>query len=219
LQTVELTLRHLQRALAGPRRPSHTPRDVLDERVLENLLAGYAFIDALVTAAVDVFAMGQLRNLLELNALVLCGTHPGRRDAYARHFEATERRFYEERTGGIQDLVEQWAGSRTRSPWERAAALYARMLSRPQLFIEGNHRTGALMMSYVLLTDGAPPFVLSPDSATEYFEVSESLRSLDKGSPGGLLRLPGLKQRLAALLASRADFRHLLVDPEPPPLT
>jgi hypothetical protein len=94
-----------------------------------------------VAAAVDVFAMGQLRNLLELNALVLCGTHPARRDAYARHFEATERRFYEERADGIQDLVEQCAGSRSGSPWERAAALYARMPSQPQLFIEGNHRT------------------------------------------------------------------------------
>jgi hypothetical protein len=72
------------------------------------------------------------------------------------------------------------------------------------------------MMSYVLLTDGAPAFVLSPDNAADYFELSESFQSLDKSSPGGLLRLPGLKQRLAALLASHADFRHLLVDPEPP---
>ena len=64
------------------------------------------------------------------------------------------RRFYEEREGGIQDLVEWYAGHRGESAWDRAAGVYVRILSKPQLFIEGNHRTGALLMSYILLRDG-----------------------------------------------------------------
>ena len=42
------------------------------------MLAGYAFVDTLVADGVDVFALGQLKHLLELNALVLCGASEAR---------------------------------------------------------------------------------------------------------------------------------------------
>ena len=106
------------------------------------MLAGYAMVDALVGDGVDVFAMGSLKHLLELNTLVLCGTSTVRRAAFRRHIEATARRFYDERGAGIRDLVE-WCSSLAGKPvWERAAGTYARLLGKPQLFIEGNHRTG-----------------------------------------------------------------------------
>jgi Fic/DOC family len=185
-------------------------RDPLDDRVLDNMLASYACVDALVAAAVDVFALGQLKHLLELNTLVLCGTDEARRAAHAGHLAATERRFYEERAAGIQDVVEWHTRLADDAPWERAAGVYVRMLSTPQLFIEGNHRTGALAMSYVLLRAGLPPFVLSTANAAGYFATSTALRDTHKGSPAALFRLPGLKRRLAALLREHAEPRYLL---------
>jgi hypothetical protein len=55
---------------------------------------------------------------------VLCGTSPARRQAYARHLEATERRFYEERQGGVEDLVEWHARHDDEPAWSRAAGAY-----------------------------------------------------------------------------------------------
>jgi hypothetical protein len=85
------------------------------------------------------------------------------------------------------------------------------MLSTPQLFIEGNLRTGALVMSYVLIRDGRPPFVLSVANAGVYFEPSTLIRRLYKRTPASLLRAPGMRRRLAGLLQVHADPRYPLV--------
>jgi hypothetical protein len=106
--------------------------------------------------------------------------------------------------------VEWYAGHDDEGVWSRAAGVYVRMLSTPQLFIEGNHRTGVLMMSYVLLSAGFAPFVLSARSAEPYFEVSTALRRAHKNGPVALFRLPRLRRRLAALLRDHDDARHLL---------
>jgi hypothetical protein len=52
-----------------------------------------------------------------------------------------------------------------RIAWKRAAGVYVRTLSEPELFIEGNHRSGALVMSYILAREGYPPFVLTAENA------------------------------------------------------
>ena len=51
--------------------------------------------------------------------------------------------------------------------------------------------------------------MLSPDNAAEYFEVSTALRSTDRRGPVALLRLPGLRQRVLALISRHADARYL----------
>ena len=84
-----------------------------------------------------------------------------------------------------------------------------RILSKPQLFIEGNHRTGALVMSYLLLRDGKPPFVLTVDNAEAYFDPSTVIRDIRKSSPAAIFRLPGIKQRFAKFLRAQADARYL----------
>ena len=157
LTAIEQTLRHVQAELARPDGSLGVPRDPLDDRVIANLIAGYALVDTLVADEIDIFAMGQLKHILELNALVLCGTDAARRAAYTRHRDATERHFYELRDGGIRDVVEWHAAHRNDPPRDRAAGLYVRMLCHPQLFIEGNHRTGALIMSYVMLARRRAP--------------------------------------------------------------
>jgi hypothetical protein len=187
----------------------------MSDRVVENMLAGYAFVDALLAAGTDVFAMGNLKNLLELNTIVLCGTDRERREQYARHLGASERRFYEEPAGGIQDLVEWYADQRHESPWNRAAGAYVRMLSKPQLFIEGNHRTGALLMSYILMGHGHPPFVLSPENAAAYFDPSTVVKGTDKKGTAMLFRVPSIRRRLARLLLDHADHAYLLPPASP----
>jgi len=206
LAAVAASLRRLQRELHS----AHADiRDPLDDQVVENMVAGYALVDVLVADGVDVFAPGRVVHLLELNTVVLCGTSPARHEQYAGHLEATERRFYEERAGGIGDLVEWCRIHADDPPWEHAAGLYLRLLSKPQLFIEGNHRTGALVMSYVLVRHGQPPFVLSADCAAAYFDPSAAIRDTDKGGAAMLFRGPALRQQLARMLEAHSDPRHL----------
>ena len=204
LLAVEEALRRTQRLLGEA-----PDRDPLDDRVLGNLLAGYAYVDGLVTAGVDPFALGNLKHLLELNHLVLCGTSPERRAAYSRHLEANERRFYGEDAAGIRDVVE-WVAGPGAPGADLAAGVYAMVLAQPQLFIEGNHRTGVLAMSYVLVRQGQPPFVLTPENAEVYFELSADLRDTARHGPATRFRLPALVARLSGLLAENTGRRHLI---------
>jgi hypothetical protein len=211
LPALEAALRRVQRGFDDLNDALSAQRDPLGDVVIDNMLAGYALVDGLVTDGIDLFALGNSRHLLELNNVVLCGTSPARRTAYARHITATEHRFYGERHGGVRDLVEWQAQHRDESPWTRAAGAHVLILSKPQLFIEGNHRTGALVMSYLLLRDGEPPFVLTVENAPVYFDIFAALRDVDKNSPASLFRLLGARRRLSALLREQVN-RHYLLD-------
>jgi hypothetical protein len=186
------------------------PRDPMGDDVVANMVAGYGLVDDLVARRIDPFTLGNLKYLLELNTTVLCGTDPLKREEYARHRESTERRFYEEQHGGIRDLVEWYEERADTSPWGLAAGLYIRLLSRPQLFVEGNNRTGALVMSYILVREGEPPFILTTENAATYFDVSTVIRDTEKQGLTMLFRSPGLRRRLAHLLRAHADRRYLL---------
>jgi prophage maintenance system killer protein len=185
-------------------------RDPMGEAVVVNLIAGYRFVEALVGAGVDLLAMGNLRQLIELNTLVLCGTDAQARREAADHLKATEERFYEQEEGGIRDIVEWYDLHRVESVWQRAAGVYIRAMSEPQLFIEGNHRTGALIMSYILMREGRPPFVLSIDNARAFFDPSSLVKKIKRRSIRMRFKMPGLRKALAQLLRDGSDRRYLL---------
>lgn len=210
LPAIEGSLHAVQRAFDGINAKLTAQRDPMDNRVVDNMVAGYALVDRLVAQGIDVFTYDHLQNLLELNSTVLCGTGGSARAEFARHIAATEKRFYEEREGGIQDLMEWYAMHRDESAWKRAAGVYVRTLSKPQLFIEGNHRTGTLVMSYILVRSGHPPFVLSVDNAPAFFNPSTLIRDTPKKSVLMLYRLPKIKKKFAAFLEEQADPDYLL---------
>jgi hypothetical protein len=63
------------------------------------------------------------------------------------------------------------------------------VLSQPQLYQEGNHRTGSLIASGILLQNGCPPFV-TRQNAVAYFNPSSEIKFADKRTIRGKLRLP-----------------------------
>jgi hypothetical protein len=65
-------------------------------------------------------------------------------------------------------------------------------------------------MSYILLREGRPPFVVSLENATAYFEPSTVLRDIAKHSAASLFRAPGIRRRLAALLRESSEARYAL---------
>lgn len=74
-----------------------------------------------------------------------------------------------------------YALNRGKSVWRHAAGVYIRILSDPQLFIEGNHRTGASMTSCLLTREGRAPFVLTERNA-RIFQTSSLFKAANKRS-------------------------------------
>jgi hypothetical protein len=94
-----------------------------------------------------------------------------------------------------------------------------RIPSEPQLYIEGNHRTGALIMSYIPVNAGRPPLVLTVDNAKAYFDPSTLIKDTKKGSFGMLFKIPKIKKRFADLLKDQTDQAHLTDSPGSVPLS
>lgn len=210
LSAIECSLCEVQRRFDRVNESLDVPRDPLGYDVLDNLMAGYEYLDSLLAAGVDAFAMGSSRHLLQLNNLVLCGTSDLAYEDCAPHLVETERRFYDDQSpGGVRALMNHVADHKQDPIWRRAAGLYIQVLSRPQLFIEGNHRTGTLIMSQLLLQAGKPPFVLTVENAKAYFDPSSLAKDCKKRSIVALLEIPKLRKRLAALLEETADARYL----------
>lgn len=166
--------------------------------------AGYALIDDYVARGVDLFDLQQVNLMLEINATVLCGRDPARRLEFAPHLAATEAHFFNNVEGGIKDLFNWYSAYRSESVWKRAAGVYVRILSKPQLFIEGNHRSGSLIVSYLLIRAGLPPFVLTLDNAKGYFNPSSVIRNSAKHGVKALFELPKIKKKYAAFLEDQA---------------
>ena len=205
LAAIEVALRDVQRDFEKINAILRTHRDRMDDAVVENMMSGYAYVDDAVAQGIDFFAMGNFKHLLELNARVLCGTDARERADNATHLRLTQEHFYDDQRGGVRDIVEWHRLHRDESVWKRAAGVYIRVLSEPQLFIEGNHRTGALIMSYILASEYRPPFVLTVDNARGYFDPSTLITKTKKSSFAMIYRMPGIKKNFAAFLKEQAS--------------
>jgi hypothetical protein len=210
LIAIEASLRGVQANFAAINETLATPRDPLSDRVLDQMLLGYDFVDWMLSQRIDPFASGQSRHLLELNFLVLCGRGTARRHECAQQMDATEAHFYSHGDGGVEALVDWVRGLRGETVWRRAASSYIHILSRPQLYLEGNHRTGALIMSWMLAVEGEPPFVLSVDNAKAYFDPSTLVKNARKHTLSMLLQRPKLVKRFAGLLKTDGEVEHVL---------
>jgi prophage maintenance system killer protein len=210
LEAIETSLRAVQTQFSVINRTLLTPRDPLSDCVLERLMLGYRQVDALLAAGVDPFAPGSSKRVLELNVLVLCGADQALREECTQLVEATSQRFYALGDGGIESLVNWVRSMQGESIWRRAGSAYIHLLSQPQLFIEGNHRTGALIMSWMLARAGKPPFVLSVDNAKAYFDPSTVAKNARKHTLRMVLERPKLVKRFADLLKQEAEKEHTL---------
>jgi hypothetical protein len=209
LKAIERSLREVQREFPRINDMLQSRRDSMTDAVIEHMLAGYALVDKVIAEGTDLFMSRHAVSLLELNHMVLCGPDPKTREDHRKHIEATARRFYEQEEFNIDDILQWHRRHQNESPWKRAAGVYVRILSQPQLYIEGNHRTGALIMSYILVRDGKAPFVLTVDNAKAYFDPSTLVKETTKTPATLLMKLPRMKKRFARFLEDQADEKYL----------
>lgn len=209
LEAIADSLASVQRDFARINRRLSDPRDPLTDTVLANMLAGYRRVEALLSRDESLFGLGHSDRLLELNRIVLCGEHVADSECHQQHLEASARRFYDDPGGGVKAFMEWWQLHQNETVWRQAAGVFIQTLSEPQLFIEGNHRTGVLFMSYLLGRAGHPPFVLSVDNARMFFEPASLTKKTRKHGLQAWYRVPKLTKRFAQLLQEQANPRYL----------
>ena len=177
LAAIEDALREFQLAFTSINRELDDRREPLDDEVVVNMIEGYALVNELLTERIDLFAWGGSPYWLKINAVVLCGRAGASAESNRRMLLATESRFYDDALGGFRELMDWYAFNLGKSVWWRASGVYFHLLSEPQLFLEGNHRTGALIISYMLAREGRPPFVLTKGAARGFLNPSSAIKS------------------------------------------
>lgn len=211
IKEIESSLRIVQKNFDQINTRLDVIRDPLQDIIIENMLLGYDYLNSLLAHEVKLLHRTGLHHILELNFIVLCGTDTRIRKEYINHIKGTTDRFYEQEECNIGQLVTWYTENKKKSVWKRAAGVYILMLSQPQLFFEGNHRTGALLMSYILAYEGNPPFVLNFDNAEGYFNPSSLIKLTRKNVVSNLWKLPKIQKYFARFLNEQKLEQYLCI--------
>lgn len=177
-------------------------RDEFSDEVMANLLQAYRYINQRLTEKPKMHKI-EYSDMLELNTIVLTGVNPMRRVEYQSAIDEAKNKS----ARYIGDLMKWYARHEHHKddPYDIAAGLYVRILARPQLFVEGNHRTGSLVANYHLLMSGCQPFILTSANAVEFFNLASDVKFQDTSIKSKFKRVTGWgdeKARMKAFLAS-----------------
>jgi hypothetical protein len=208
LRRIEDELRDVQRHFPAINAVLNCRRDDFSDTVLQNMLAAYEFLDAVVADKLDLFGDEGLEALLQLNHLVLLGRGYDLR-AFDRHITVTRGQFFENFRRYVKPIQRWYRKHETENPYKVASQVYVGVLSQPQLYQEGNHRTGSLIASGILLQSGCPPFVLSRQNAVAYFNPSSEIKFTDKRTVRGKLRLPKYQQNFREFLERNVNQTYM----------
>jgi len=141
---------------------------------MNRMMCAYSYLDFLLQKEYGIFQMKNLPKMLELNHRVHYGEDYRLRAEYSRAMQATADKFY----AGVP-ILQKWHERHLKKhedPRKVASEVYIGIVGRPQLFVEGNHRAGSLIASWINMRGGKPPFVLSPENAIDYFEPSHKIK-------------------------------------------
>src|SRR5215469_13676468 len=206
LGRIEEELRDVQRHFPSINALLRLRRDDFTDTVRQNMLAAYEFLDAIVHDGVDLFSDQGLEALLQLNHLVLLGRDYDAR-AFGRHISATRQQFFTNFRHYVKPIRRWYRKHETENPYKVASQVYVGVLSQPQLYQEGNHRTGSLIASGILLQSGCPPFVLTRQNAVAYFNPSSEIKFTDKRTVRGKLRLPKYQREFGEFLQQNVTLK------------
>jgi len=204
LGRIEDELRDVQRHFPAINAALNSRRDDFTDTVRQNMLTAYEFLDAVVDDNLDLFSAEGLEALLQLNHLVLLGRGYDRH-AFDRHITVTRQQFFLNFHQYVRPIRRWYRKHETENPYKVASQVYVGVLSQPQLFQEGNHRTGSLIASGILLQNGCPPFVLTRQNALAYFNPSSEIKFTDKRTIRGKLRLPKYQREFREFLQQNVN--------------
>jgi hypothetical protein len=187
-----------------------TPFDAV---IRTRMMSAYELVDDLLSKGVEPFSIESLEDMCELNNLIHYGLDYKLRQEYIKAIRANEEKFY----SNINPII-KWYENHMRKephPLKVAAEVYVAILGYPQLFIEGNHRAGSLISSWINMYYGYPPFVLSPKNAIAYFEPSAEIKKFaDKSTWRGRSRLPKYRKVFKEFWEKNINWIYVKKTPE-----
>jgi hypothetical protein len=174
-----------------------------------NMLSAYAYLDDLLAQRVEPFSEPSIAYMLALNNRVHYGIDRSLMAEFRTAITANAEKFHTQ-IGTITAWYRKHA-ERGDHPYKLAAETYVSILGRPQLFIEGNHRSGALIASWINLSAGYAPFVLSVDNAVAYFAPSAEIkRFADRSTWRGMARLPKFRKSFRHFWEAHVEDKYVL---------
>lgn len=207
IATIEHDLREFQRNFHQINDRLAMRREDLTDVMAEQIVDAYRFLNDLLRRDMDLFTPAGLHALLEMNHIVLCGSDTATRSQYYQHLNETRKSFLK-RIKPIKEWVLRKRGDG--NPYKLATGFYTRMLSQPQLFLEGNHRTGNILLNYLLVSRRAAPYVISVDTAARYLDLSGDIKFTNKeNSLDSTMRMPGHSKRFRLFLEEHGSERYL----------
>ena len=173
------------------------------------MMSAYRYLDVLLSQQILPFSAQSIEPMLLLNHRVHYGTNQHLLAEYVKAVEATAEKFYQH-IGPLQQWYEHHK-KRGDHPLKLAAEIYVSILGYPQLYIEGNHRTGSLIANWISVYHGFAPFVLSVDNAIAYFAPSAEIKSFaDKSTWRGRARLPKYRKSFLTFWERHIDGQYLI---------
>jgi len=164
-------------------------RDTFDSVIRDRMMNAYRHLGNLLERDVEPFSEDGISQILELNNIVHYGFDFQLRLEYNQAIKFNSEKFFENIIP-----IDKWYRKHMKGkphPLKVAAEVYVAVLGFPQLFIEGNHRTGNLLANWISMYYGRPPFVLSVENAVAYFKPSKEIkRFADKSTWRGRRKIP-----------------------------
>ena len=218
---LRLNLDAVERSLSGVQRDWHIIESELSNRSIgkkdapfnsllkERMIAAYNHLDTLLRDGVRPFSEESIMEMCRLNEYVHYGDDKSLRREHSQAIAANEEKYYR----NIIPIV-KWHKSHTKDaphPLKVASEVYVAILGYPQLFIEGNHRTGSIIASWIDLYYGHPPFVLGSENAVSYFEPSAEIKFFaDKSTWRGKAQLPKYNKIFKQFWEAHIDWQFVL---------
>lgn len=177
IENIEASLKRIQDDFERINNSLSLHRDPLDDTILQNMVLGYEELNKLLGN--DVMPFSDLLSVLELNHIVLGVSDDIKKLEYHNYVNEAEKHFFKK----VKPIKQYYYKNKDKEPFEVVSKVYTKIVSKPQLFIsDGNHRTGALIISWILVDNGLNPFVLTTENAYDYFEISSNIKLSDKSS-------------------------------------
>ncbi|QQR68776.1 MAG: hypothetical protein IPI58_08030 [Alphaproteobacteria bacterium] len=178
-------------------RQTNCSRDVFGEEIAGNLLCGYDWINRRLAKNRHEFL--SLDELLEINMIVHLGNAPSKRAEYGAFVNETGDKLCK-----YAPSLLKWYRrheKKAEDPYKIAAGLYVRVLARPQLYLDGNHRTGSLIANCYLLMKGENPFIMTPHNAVEFLDLASDIKFKKDDIGSKFKRAVGWRDELARMRA------------------
>ncbi len=180
-----------------------------NSEVRQRMMIGYEYLDKLILQDVEPCVDSSLHHMLALNTIVLYGNDHRLRMENAQALKETSAHFYDQ----VEYVSDWYKRHKKRGDDFRkiTAEVYIAILGQPQLFkSDGNHRTGALIASWVNMQGNYPPFVLSSENALAYFAPSIEIKHLTHKSEWrkGRHRLPKYRKSFLEFWENHTDSKY-----------